>query len=214
MLSFVQVPARPALDRVLVACVLAVVVPLGACSATLGGDRPDAGRADATVDAGPPARDAALSDSGAPADGGEVPSDAPPIVDAGPPEVDAGPICPPPGPVDCSPGEGSGEDCIFTESCFLRTVQNAVNQVQRDHPEWFDLSDGNPRVLDVEAYMDAVVALVVASGLCSIRDPNAGDEIVVKHDNGAAENFDILTATGYARSGGGIYTSTCIPAWF
>jgi hypothetical protein len=28
------------------------------------------------------------------------------------------------------------------------------------------------------------------------------------------ENFDILTADGYARWGDGIYTSKCIPAWF
>lgn len=210
-----QVTARPAPDRALVACVLAIVVPAGACSATLGGDRPDAGRrADASsIDAGAPPRDAALADARA-LDAGSEPPDAPPMLDSGPPEIDAGTICPPPGPVDCSPGDGDGLDCISTESCFLRTVQNAVNQVQRDHPEWFDLSDGIPRVLDVEAYMNAVVAVVASTGLCAIRDPNAGDEIVVKHDNAAAENFDILTAAGYARSGGGIYTSTCIPAWF
>ena len=29
-----------------------------------------------------------------------------------------------------------------------------------------------------------------------------------------AENFDILTAAGYVRYADGIYTSTCIPAWF
>ncbi len=42
----------------------------------------------------------------------------------------------------------------------------------------------------------------------------AGDEIVVKKDNDFSENFDILTAQGYARYGGGIWTATCAPAWF
>jgi hypothetical protein len=50
--------------------------------------------------------------------------------------------------------------------------------------------------------------------LCAIRDPNAGDEIVVKYNNDYAENFDILSAMGYARWGAGIFTATCAPAWF
>lgn len=132
---------------------------------------------------------------------------------------DTGPAgfnCPPIGPLDCSPGPGTGEGdtCTDPGSCFLGTVQGAVNGVLAAHPEWFDQTDGQPFVLEVEAYMDQVVADVAATGLCAIRDPNAGDEIAVKHDNEYAENFDILTAQGYARYGDGIYTSTCAPAWF
>jgi len=124
--------------------------------------------------------------------------------------------CPPVDPLDCSPGPGSGEGdtCTKPGSCFLDTVQAAISGVLASHPEWFDLADGSPFVLEVESYMNQVVADVGATGLCSIRDPNAGDEIVVKHDNEYAENFDILTAEGYARYGDGIYTSTCAPAWF
>ncbi len=127
------------------------------------------------------------------------------------------PACPGPGaPLDCSPGPGSGEadTCVDDPSCFLQLVQASVNAVIADTPQWFDQSDGQPFVLEVELYMDEVVARVAAAGQCAIRDPNAGDEIAVKHDNAFAENFDILTAEGYARYGNGIYTSKCIPAWF
>lgn len=126
------------------------------------------------------------------------------------------PPCPgPEAPLDCSPGPGSGEGdtCVDDPSCFLGLVQNSVNGVIADHPEWFDQSSGQPFVLEVELYMNTVVEYVGQTE-CSIRDPNAGDEIVVKHDNAFAENFDILTAEGFARYGNGIYTSKCIPAWF
>ena len=130
--------------------------------------------------------------------------------------TDAGPACPTTEPIDCSPGSGTGKgaECYGATSCFLRTVQNAINGVVRDNPTWFDASAGPTHVLQVELYMDAVVAVLDAGGLCAMRDPNAGDEIVVKHDNGFSENFDILTASEDVRSGGGIYTSTCAPAWF
>ena len=89
-----------------------------------------------------------------------------------------------------------------------------MNDVVRDHPEWFDASGGPTHVLQVEMYMDAVVALLSTRELCAIRDPNAGDEIVVKLNNAYSENFDILTASEDVRSGAGIFTSQCAPAWF
>jgi hypothetical protein len=125
--------------------------------------------------------------------------------------------CPGPAdPMDCSPGPGSGEGdtCVDDPSCFLDLVQASVNGVISEIPQWFDQSSGQPYVLEVELYMNEVVARVSAAGQCAIRDPNAGDEIAVKHDNAFAENFDILTAEGFARYGDGIYTSKCIPAWF
>jgi hypothetical protein len=140
-------------------------------------------------------------------------------VSTGPDDTTGGgmPACPEPGaPVDCSPGPGSGRNdtCFDEPSCFLDLVKSSVTGVIAEHPEWFDMSSGQPFVLEVESYMDGVVQRVNDAGECSIRDPNAGDEIVVKHDNAFAENFDILTAEGVARYGDGIYTSKCIPAWF
>jgi hypothetical protein len=92
-------------------------------------------------------------------------------------------------------------------------VQQGVQNVIAAHPEWFDMADPT-LVLDAESYMNAVVADVGAQGVCAIRDPNAGDEMAVKHDNGFAESYDILTADGHARYGELIYTATCSPAWF
>lgn len=176
--------------------------------------------ADARVDA--PGLDASARDASrddATIDASDVPdvsaaSDAPVSPDAV--SLDAGPICPPPGGIDCSPGTGTGEgdQCYAATSCFLSEVQRAVNDVVRDHPEWFDASAGPTHVLQVEMYMDAVVALLNARDLCAIRDPNAGDEVVVKLNNAYSENFDILTASEDVRSGAGIFTSQCAPAWF
>jgi hypothetical protein len=203
---------------------LLAVVSLTACANDLGGSRTDAAlRVDASARDGAvldattsdaPALDAPGLDA-APLDAPAIEPDAPPVADAFVP-LDGGPTCPSPGPTDCSPGPGTGKgaECYGGTSCFLRQVQNAVNGVVRDNASWFDASAGPTHVLEVEMYMDAVVAVLNAAGLCAIRDPNAGDEIVVKFDNSYAENFDILTASEDVRSGAGIYTSTCTPAWF
>jgi hypothetical protein len=125
--------------------------------------------------------------------------------------------CPPEGPLDCSAGMGSGEPetCdLDGVSCFLPMVQSSVMGVVEGHPEWIDETNGTPFVLEPESYMNAVVDAVSNAGLCAIRDPNAGDEIAVKHDNAYAESFDILSAEGNARWGDGIYTATCAPSWF
>jgi hypothetical protein len=120
------------------------------------------------------------------------------------------------GPADCSPGPGTGEadECEFLKSLFYGTVSSSVLTVVDDHPDWFEEGGGTWYVLQTESYMDSVVALVNTYNLCAIRDPNAGDEIAVKHDNAFAESFDILTWDGYVRYGEGIYNATCAPAWF
>lgn len=52
---------------------------------------------------------------------------------------------------------------------------------------------------------------VSAHAFCAVRDPSAGDEIVVKKDNDFSERLDILTAQGYARYGGMTWTE---PGYF
>jgi hypothetical protein len=174
--------------------------------------------------------DGSSSTTGAP--GGDTTSDPADTGSTGPVDPDTGPAstgpddttggggtpaCPEPGaPQDCSPGSGSGraDTCFDLPPCFLNLVKSSVTGVIDEHPEWFDQSSGQPFVLEVESYMDAVVQRVNEAGECAIRDPNAGDEIAVKHDNDFAESFDILTAEGVARYGDGIYTAKCIPAWF
>jgi len=128
-------------------------------------------------------------------------------------------MCPPVGSLDCSPGSGTAEAdrCIKGTSCFLAQVQAAVVGVINAQPSWFDDNnpDNCPFILQMDSFMDAVAADLVAQGLCAIRDPNApNEEVTVKHDNAYAENFDIVAASGCARYGDLIYTSTCAPAWW
>jgi len=128
-------------------------------------------------------------------------------------------VCPPVGPLDCSAGPGTGEAdrCVKLTSCFLTEVKSAVSGVVMSHPEWFDYAnpDNCPFILQIDSFMDAVVATLVATPLCAIRDPNApGEEVTVKHDNAYAESFDIVAANGCARYGDLIYTATCAPAWW
>jgi len=121
-----------------------------------------------------------------------------------------------PAAVDCTPSSVTMEDgCFDGTSCYLRMVQNGVRNVIRDRPELFMMGASCSIILDVDQFMDAVVAQVVGMGVCAIRDPNApGEEVTVKTGNDFTENFDIVASTGCARYGDPIYTSTCTPAWW
>lgn len=204
----------------MVAALLAVAGP--GCKLTL----PAEPQPDATADAAPPldvdpGPDAALPDA-APPDA--APPDAAPP-DAAPPDAappDAGPPphnCQPTTGQDCSPGSGQGtaDECFDGPSCYLSDVQAGVNGTISAHPEWFYWDSNIPCwiILDLDNFMDSVVAHIQGQGLCAIRDPNApGEEVTVKHDNAFSENFDIVASTGCARSGGLIYTGYCVPAWW
>ena len=127
--------------------------------------------------------------------------------------------CPPVGAQDCSPGPGTGEadQCTDAPSCFLSAVQGAVNGTIAAQPSWFAWDDAHScwGILELDLFLDAVVSSLESGGLCAIRDPNApGEEVTVKHDNAYAENFDIVASFGCARSGAGIYTGYCAPAWW
>jgi hypothetical protein len=164
--------------------------------------------------------DAAVGVDAAPSPDAAAQADAAAQVDAAPP--DAGPpphTCQPTASQDCSPGSGqaTAEQCGDGTSCYLSNVQSAVNGTISAHPEWFSWDDQIPCwiILDVDNFLNAVVAHLQGQGLCVIRDPNAyNEEITVKHDNAFAESFDIVASTGCARSGGGIYTGYCGPAWW
>ncbi|MFO0553936.1 MAG: hypothetical protein U0271_36480 [Polyangiaceae bacterium] len=128
-------------------------------------------------------------------------------------------VCPSTDPLECSPGPGTGEgdQCADAPSCYLAAVKSAVNGVLNDYPSWFDYNNPNncPYILELDLFLDSVVARLESQELCAIRDPNApGEEITVKHDNAYSENFDIVASTGCARYGDGIYTGYCAPAWW
>lgn len=193
-------------------CAALTLALLAACSDVPSSGADDAGSTDARADV-TLLPDAWFVDAGL--DAADVAADVTPDVG-----VDAGPhVCTTNAPKDCSPGTGTGEgdQCSGGPSCFVTQVIKAVQKVVAAHPTWFDYANqwSCPNILDVDKFMDAVVADLVAQGLCAIRDPNApGEEVTVKHDNGFSENFDIVASTGCARYGSGIYTGWCAPAWW
>lgn len=113
------------------------------------------------------------------------------------------------------PGGGSGNNCERTSPSFLETVDAVIDQIVRDEPQIFDLTDakcGNCyKVRDTQRFVSRVLELLHGRGLCAIHD---GEELAVKNTNEFNDQYDILTAENYLRRGDGSYRSTCRPAWF
>jgi len=196
-----------------------LTLALAACEQAEGGaedlSKADAGWDVVTFDGFEPA-DGASSDTTIATDVAET-SPAEVAVDTMP--ADTSPhVCPTSATaMNCSKGTGTGEgdQCHDAPSCYVAMVQKAVNNQVATHPEWFDTSGTCPIILNVNAFLDGVVAEIVAKGYCAIRDPNApNEEITIKRNNAFTENFDIVASTGCARSGAAIYTGFCAPAWW
>jgi hypothetical protein len=128
-------------------------------------------------------------------------------------------VCVTQGARDCTPGMGLGtpDQCtVLPMGVFHQQVTNAIDQVMKDHPAYFDFSQGNaccPLVVQVDAYTAAVVANVNGAGLCCESDPNDAHEISVKLQNDCAENHGIITSMNYVRNPPK-YQGTCDPAYF
>lgn len=102
-------------------------------------------------------------------------------------------------------------------SRYLAAVETAIDTVIRTRPELFDTRDtaGStnwPKVLDVDAFVTAMVQTLTAQGFCAFWD---GEELGVKKDtNDVSEQFDILLASDHVRRGEGAYRVSCYPAAF
>lgn len=127
-----------------------------------------------------------------------------------------------PNAASCPLGPGDHRsECEKTSPKLQDAVLTAVERVVQQNPQFFDKTEeagigtGQYRVLDKEAYLNAVVANLQAAGYCSQRDPDDGayERILIKNENGYSENFDILTATANIRKNG-TYFETCTPANF
>lgn len=98
---------------------------------------------------------------------------------------------------------------------FLKDVDEAIEAVATEHPEYFDLSDrrnGNwYRIVNGDAYVRAMEEALRKKGLCARYD---GEEMAVKSENRVSEQFDIYLSEGYTRRGSGSYRTTCYPAAF
>lgn len=126
-----------------------------------------------------------------------------------------------PGAASCPLGEGSpAAECGKESSKLASAVTNAMDLLLVQQPRVFDTSDEagagtrQYRVLDKQAYLDGLVANLVAAGFCAERDADdyTYERLLVKNENGFSETFDVLTGTGFMRRAG--YVETCSPASF
>jgi hypothetical protein len=93
------------------------------------------------------------------------------------------------------------------EPVFLSQMDQAINQVQQQHPELFE----GQFVLSPGQYYLAVIANLQAQGFCAGFD---GEEVQVKNVNAYSEQYQILTSGQIVRHGPVTYRATCRPAAF
>ena len=90
-------------------------------------------------------------------------------------------------------------------------INSAIDAVIATRPELFNLQDvigGNPRVLDRDAYWNAVKAELEKQNVCTIVEK---EEFAVKTTNAYNEQWNLYTSAGFVRRR---YVTTCEPAWF
>ena len=152
--------------------------------------------------------------------GGSPAGSTPPVTSA--PAHTPPPASGNPGASSCPLGEGSpGAQCGKGSSRLLNAVTSAMDLLVQQKPQIFDKGEesgagsGQYRVLDKEAYLNGLVANLVAEAYCAERDLDDAnyERILVKNENGFSENFDVLTGAGFMRRGGS-YLQTCTPASF
>jgi len=94
-------------------------------------------------------------------------------------------------------------------------VLAAIDQIQKDKPELFDLTSRSPQgwplVKDMAAYQHGVIDILAGQGFCGRFD---GEEIALKRTNDFTEHFDVNYQDKYIRKGSGIYRGACYPAAF
>jgi hypothetical protein len=94
-------------------------------------------------------------------------------------------------------------------------VDRAIDQVVREHPEYFNLGNdtggGSFQVLDRSRYIGAVVRALHSQGVCAREEL---EEIQVKTSNDFNEQYNVWTSWGHVRRGPGAYITTCFPARF
>jgi hypothetical protein len=141
----------------------------------------------------------------APVSAQPTPSPSPEVPDV---EAETG-SCPlGPGTVNTSCASNKG-------SVHLGEVQAALDRLARTRPELFDLEDESGdrqyRVLDRQAYLEAVVDELRAAGFCAQRGYDR-ETVQVKDSNDLSEDFDVITSSSYVRRNA--YLTTCRPASF
>jgi hypothetical protein len=98
-------------------------------------------------------------------------------------------------------------------------VSAAIDRAITERPELFDLEDvnGGPRILNLDAYMTAVVAAISeVAGYCGVPGPEG--EIGVKTGNSFSEQWLIASRAGWGTPTSNWvirkYVGACSPATF
>jgi hypothetical protein len=102
----------------------------------------------------------------------------------------------PPCPLPAS-NPGASASCTKPQRRLEKAVDAAIDRAITERPDLFNLDDvnGGPRVLNIDAYMTAVVAALGEAGYCGNVD--AEGEIGVKEDNKRNEQWIIVSRAGW-----------------
>jgi len=122
----------------------------------------------------------------------------------------------PPSAAGCTLPGSREKACGRETQALLGPLETAIDQVMREHPEYFNPGDTQPgtgflKILNPDAYFRDLTAAINRQGLCAFYD---GEEMAIKRDNSYSEQYDLFGGEGYARRGEGSYQVTCYPAAF
>jgi hypothetical protein len=121
-------------------------------------------------------------------------------------------------PCPLPPSNPANPDCTKPPSILRATVSAAVDRAITERPELFDLEDvnGGPRILNIDAYMTAVVAAINEAGYCGLTGPEG--EIAVKSGNSFSEQWIIASRAGWGSPTSNWvirkYVGACSPSTF
>jgi hypothetical protein len=142
------------------------------------------------------------------------PSTTPPSTT--PPSTTPPVTTPPASSVACALGKGTLDTyCTRKSATFLPRVDAAIDQLTRERPQLFNLSEvAGPegyRVLDVPGFYAGLTRNLQGMGFCT----EIADGLVqLKDSNALSEGYDVLLSSEHLRRGAGSYRATCTPAAF
>jgi len=132
-------------------------------------------------------------------------------------------LAPTPAPVrmveqGCTSGRGSAQaSCSRSTSFYLADLDSAIDQVVREHPEYFNLhetrGEGAYKILNRDAYTSAVIDALAQRGYCAALDMFR-DYFLLKRDDDRSEQFEIEGPSDFIRRGYQSFSTSCHPASF
>jgi hypothetical protein len=118
----------------------------------------------------------------------------------------------------CTSGRGTANaSCTRSSSFYLADLDAAIDQVIREHPEYFNLrenrGEGAYKIVNRNAYTAAVIDALGQRGYCAALDMFR-DYFLLKRDDDRSEQFEIEGPSDFIRRGYQSFSSSCHPASF